>query len=351
MVLSTGKRIGDENIGACRKHKWPIRFISEKAQEAKIYIDVFIIKGGLNKYLVVRKSIQTLLLTFVVATIIFVIYKLIPAPGSLAAQSILIGGKWNLVNYLIYLRNMYTFNFGHDAANSFTVLEELRFALPYSFLLFGVSEILSFMIGIPLGIVTTWVRRTKKEYLLLVSSNAVNAIPFFVLAIWFVLYFTFLKPIFPTSDTIMQLSWIWTDPLKAAYFLFLPMATLVIIETAGHVLTTRAAMIGVLGEDYITTARAKGVPERSVMFHHVARNAMIPVTARMALEFAILINGAVIVEIIFSYPGIGHLLYNATLHFDYALAEGALFVLSLVTIITYAAVDFIHMWLDPRIKL
>ena len=305
----------------------------------------------MNKYLIARKLIQTFLLTLVVATIIYVVYKLIPAPAYLSSEYSLVGGKWNLAGFIEYLKNMFTFNFGNDYSTGNTVWFELGAALPYTFLLFGVSGALAFMIGIPLGIVTAWVRRTKKETALLVSSNAISAIPFFVLAIWLVLYFTFLKPVFPPSDTVMKLSWLWSQPLRAAYYLFLPMSTLVIIEASAHVLTTRAAVVGVLGEDFIMTARAKGVPESRVMFRHVARNAMIPISARMALEFAILMNGAVIVEIIFSYPGIGHLLYNATLHFDYSLAEAALFVLSLVTIISYAVVDFIHMWLDPRIKV
>ncbi|MEM2058975.1 MAG: ABC transporter permease, partial [Thermoproteota archaeon] len=142
-----------------------------------------------------------------------------------------------------------------------------------------------------------------------------------------------------------------TNPLGVIYYLFLPLVTLIVIEGASHLLTTRAAMVSTLGEDFIMTARAKGVREGNIMFHHAARNAMIPISTRMALELALLMSGAVVVEIIFSYPGIGHLLYNATLELDYPLAEGALFIISLVTIITYSLVDFIHAWLDPRIKL
>ncbi|MBX8638695.1 MAG: ABC transporter permease, partial [Thermoplasmata archaeon] len=135
------------------------------------------------------------------------------------------------------------------------------------------------------------------------------------------------------------------------YKMSLPLISLVVVELAAHVLTMRAAMVSVLGEDYIATARAKGVPERTIMFHHAARNAMIPVSTRMALEFALLTSGAVIVEIIFSWPGIGHKLYEATLTEDYPLSEGALFVISIIVIIAYSIIDFIHAWLDPRISL
>ncbi len=324
----------------------------------------------MNPYLIVRKVIQAFVLAILVATVIYVVYRLMPGnpaylllfgahKAGLSAQKLklveaqlgLAGGKWNPVNFFIYMKDMFTFNFGYDYFQSLTVWDIIKIALPYTFLLFGTAGILAFVIGIPLGIVTSWVRQTKKESGLLYSANVLNAIPFFVLAIVLVLYLTALYPIFPVNETYLQLSWLISQPLKVAYFLFLPVTTLVVIEGAGHLLTTRAAMVGILGEDYIGTARAKGVREGNVMFHHAARNAMIPISTRMALELALLMSGAVIVEIIFSYPGIGHLLYNATLMLDYPLAEGALFVISLVTIITYSAVDFIHAWLDPRIKL
>lgn len=324
-----------------------------------------------NPYLVIRKVIQAVVLAILVATVIYVVYRLMPGnPAYLLlfgathkagltgvklkqveAQLGLSGGKWNPVNFFIYMKDMFTFNFGYDFFQSLSVWDIIKIALPYTFLLFGTAGVLSFIIGIPLGIVTSWFRQTKKESALIATSNALNAIPFFVLAIWLVLYFTALRPIFPVNETYLQLSWLRTNPLEVMYYLFLPVVTLVVIEAAGHLLTTRAAMVGILGEDYISTARAKGVSEGTVMFRHAARNAMIPISTRMALELALLMSGAVIVEIIFSYPGIGHLLYNATLMLDYPLAEGALFIISLVTIITYSSVDFIHAWLDPRIKL
>ncbi|MCL4334005.1 MAG: ABC transporter permease [Candidatus Thermoplasmatota archaeon] len=324
----------------------------------------------MNPYVIARKVIQTVVLAILIAVILYVVFRLMPGnPAELilfgakthgaSSQKLLqietqlglAGGKWNPVNFYIYMKDMFTFNFGYDYFEGIPVWNIIEGALPYTFLLFGTAAVLSFAIGIPLGVLTSWVRQTKKEAGLLGTANVLNAIPFFVLAIWLVIYFTALRPIFPISELQMKLYWLWTDPLKLAYYLFLPVTSLIVIEGAAHLLTTRAAMVGVLGEDYITTARAKGVSEGNVMFHHSARNAMIPVSTRMALEFALLMSGAVIVEDIFSYPGIGHLLYQATLTLDYTLSEGALFLISLVTILTYMSVDFIHAWLDPRIRL
>lgn len=324
----------------------------------------------MNPYLIIRKVIQDIILIVLVAVVIYVVYRLMPGNpaqlllfgaknrGGLTGQRLaaveaqlgLAGGKWNPVNFFIYMRDMFTFNFGFDYFEGLSVWDIIKAALPYTLLLFGTAGVISFILGIPLGILTSWVRSTKRESTMIALSTALNAIPFFVLAVWLVIYFTALKPYFPVR-TVFPLSWLITNPLGVAYYLFLPLITLIVIEGASHLLTTRAAMVSTLGEDFIMTARAKGVREGNIMFHHAARNAMIPISTRMALELALLMSGAVVVEIIFSYPGIGHLLYNATLELDYPLAEGALFIISLVTIITYSLVDFIHAWLDPRIKL
>ncbi|MEM0138821.1 MAG: ABC transporter permease [Thermoplasmatales archaeon] len=324
----------------------------------------------MNPYLIVRKIIQDVILAVLVAVVIYVVYRLMPGnPAQLLlfgaknkagltgarlaaveAQLGLAGGKWNPVNFFIYMKDMFTFNFGFDYFEGLSVWDIIKAALPYTLLLFGSAAVISFLIGIPLGILTSWVRSTKRESTMIATSTILNAIPFFVLAVWLVIYFTALKPYFPVR-TVFPLSWLIANPLGVVYYLFLPLVTLIVIEGASHLLTTRAAMVSTLGEDFIMTARAKGVREGNIMFHHAARNAMIPISTRMALELALLMSGAVVVEIIFSYPGIGHLLYNATLELDYPLAEGALFIISLVTIITYSLVDFIHAWLDPRIKL
>lgn len=327
----------------------------------------------MNPYLIVRKVIQDAILVVLMAVVLFVVYRLMPGnPAELLlfgakkaglspqrllaveAQLGLLGGKWNFANFIIYMKDMFTFNFGYDYFRSLSVWAIIESALPFTLLLFGFAAVVSFLIGIPLGILTSWFRGTKKEGSLVSSGTILNAIPFFVLAILLIVYFAAKYPVFPVRSSF-PLTYITQPSIphieKIIYYMALPTITLVVIEAAGHLLTTRAAMVGTLGEDFIMTAKAKGVTQGNIMFHHAARNAMIPISTRMALEFALLMSGAVVVEIIFSWPGMGHLLYNATLTLDYPLAEGALFVISLITIITYSMVDFIHAWLDPRIRL
>ncbi len=327
----------------------------------------------MNIYLLIRKVIQAIVLAILLAVIIYIVYRLMPGnpaelflfgakhngataaeEKALLAELGLSGGKWNLMNFLIYMKDMFTFNFGYDYIRGETVWQIIDYAMPYTLLLLGTALALSFLIGIPLGILTSWVRGKVSEGVSITVSLILNSIPFFILGVILYIYLVSYGHIFPVTSGFSY-SYLYNLTLQnleyILYKMALPLITLVIIEAAAHVLTMRAAMVSTLGEDFILTARAKGVPERSIMFHHAARNAMIPVTTRMALEFAGLTGGAVIVEILFSWPGIGHILYYATLNEDYALSEGALFLISLVTIIAYVIIDYIHAWLDPRISV
>jgi len=266
----------------------------------------------------------------------------------------LAGGKFSLSGFLIYLRDMITFHFGDDYYTGESVIFMISQALPYTLLLFGVAAVLSFVIGLPLGIYTSFLKGKKSEGGVISTATILNSIPFFVLAIVVWVYLAAYLKIFPIT-AVFPLRYI-THPslgtLKVVVYDYaMPILTLTAIESMGHLLTMRAAMVSVLGEDFITTAEAKGVKRKNIMLHHAARNAMVPMSTRMALEFAFLMSGAVIVEVIFGIPGMGTALYESTLKEDYPFAEGALFIISLIVILTYSIVDFIHAWIDPRIKV
>lgn len=346
-----------------------------RSQRLNKYFNPLFFFGGftLNPYLIARKIVQAVILVVLMAVVLFIIFRLMPGnPAELfiygakthyaSKQAIMIveerlgltGGKWNFHNFIVYMEDMFTFNFGYDYFTQESVWQLIENAMPYTLLLLGTALALSFVIGLPLGILATWYRGKKKEAVINTSNLILNSVPYFILAIIFYLYFVSYYPIFPVTGEF---------PLYDIYHMYypsillfvlwkmaLPLLSLVIVEEAAHVLTMRAAMVSVMGEDFITTARAKGVPDRTIYFRHAARNAMIPVSTRMALEFAFITSGAVFVEAIFSFPGIGLLIYNAALNEDYPLSEGALFIISLIVIITYSIIDFIHSWLDPRIS-
>ena len=326
----------------------------------------------MNPYLIVRKVIQTVALVLLMAVILFVIFRLMPgnpaelflissrkagSAAELAAlerQLGLSGGKWNFHNFVTYMYDILTFHFGYDYYRQATVWYLISIAIPYTLLLLGTAVVLSYLIGLPLGIVTTWFRGKKTEGALVTSGLVLSSIPYFVLAIILFLYFVVKfqwAPVaagFPLSDVVTPG---WGNFVTIIYHLALPLVTLTVIGAAGNLLVMRAAMVSILGQDFILTARAKGVTEGAIMFRHAARNAMIPVSTQMALSFALVVSGALITEIIYSYPGVGNLTYTAILDLDYPLAEGAFFIISLITILAYAGIDFIHAWLDPRISI
>jgi len=326
----------------------------------------------MNIYLVMRKVVQTVALVLLMAVLLYVIFRLMPGNpaelfiissrhqataqqlDSLEKQLGLAGGKWNFTNFLTYMADILTFKFGYDYYNGRSVWSEILTALPFTLLLLGTATVASYVFGLPLGIVTTWFRGKKTEGVLVTSGLVLNSIPYFIFAILLFLYFVVafkLAPVassFPFSDVTSPS---WSNFVTVAGALALPMTTLVVIGAAGNLLVMRAAMVSVLGQDFILTARAKGVSEGAIMFRHAARNAMIPVSTQMALNFALIVSGAIITEIIFSVPGLGNLTYQAVVNLNYPLAEGAFFVISLVTILAYAGIDFIHAWLDPRIQI
>ena len=141
--------------------------------------------------------------------------------------------------------------------------------------------------------------------------------------------------------------WDWlADRLK---HLIMPVLTLAIVNIAGYTRYLRAAMIETLGEDYVRTARAKGVPERVVLWRHALRNALLPVVTIVALEFGVLFSGALVTETMFAYPGMGKLIYDAILGNDFNLALAGLLMATLVTLLANLTADLAYAWLDPRI--
>jgi peptide/nickel transport system permease protein len=135
------------------------------------------------------------------------------------------------------------------------------------------------------------------------------------------------------------------------WHLTMPLITLVILGLAGTILLMRSAMLEVIGEDFTTTAKAKGLKERTVVYRHVARNAMLPVVTSMAMSVGSIISGGVLTETIFSWYGMGTLLIEGTLSKDFPVVQGAFYILALLTIFGNMAADILYAWLDPRVQL
>ena len=253
-----------------------------------------------------------------------------------------------------YLTDTFT---GKLGASSFYQGESVRSVilrfLPPTLLLVGISTIFSMIIGIWMGIRSGWRRGSGFDRASMFSSLVLYSMPEFWLGMLLLLLFSTALGWFPVggrvSTNVSELGTVGYL-LDVAYHLFLPALTLTLAYLGEFYLVMRSSLLDVLGEDYITTARAKGVPERHVLNRHAVRNALLPTVTLVALSFGYVIGGAITVEVVFSYQGVGLLTYTAILGKDYWLLQ-SLFLFFTVAVIVFNLVsDFVYAYLDPRVR-
>jgi peptide/nickel transport system permease protein len=217
--------------------------------------------------------------------------------------------------------------------------------------------IISYILGIFLGAILAWRRGTKMELSAIVVSLFFYSMPVFWFGLVLLWFFAFTLKVLPlqgiggfdpTSGTAYAGFALVQDIL---WHMTLPLANLVILGLAGHVLLMRNSMLEVMGEDYILTAKAKGLSERKVMYRHAARNALLPVVTALAISIGGVISGGVLTETIFSWPGMGYFLVTSTLQQDYPSVQAAFFILAVLTILANTVADVLYAWLDPRVRL
>ncbi len=229
-----------------------------------------------------------------------------------------------------YLTGMLTGNFGNSFQTGRPVSSEIRERVGPTLLLFGTATI--------------------------VSSLFFYSMPIFWFGIILLFVFAYNFRLFPFggiggSDALGNplTGFAWVGDIL--WHMALPLANLVILNFAGYVLLMRNSLLEVLGEDFVTVARAKGLKERTVMYKHAARNAMLPVTTVTAIAMATVISGGVLTETIFSWPGMGFYFVTRTLFQDFPAVQGAFFILALLTVLGNVVADVAYAYLDPRVRL
>jgi peptide/nickel transport system permease protein len=223
-------------------------------------------------------------------------------------------------------------------------------ALKNTVTLLGISFILSLLLALPAGIYAAIRQYTIKDYMINLVAFAGISIPSFWLALLLITLFSVILGVLPASGTETIGAGALVDIWDKAKFLVLPIATLTIASIGSHTRFVRAAMIETLRQDYIRTARAKGASETRVILQHALRNALIPVVTIIALDFGFLFSGALIVETIFAYPGMGKLIFDAIMGNDFNLAMIAFLFATILTLLGNLFADIAYGWLDPRIK-
>lgn len=260
-----------------------------------------------------------------------------------------------LVNqYFTYLQNLFNGNLGISISHfPSPVSDVIGTAMGWTILLGGVAVILSAIIGNLLGIVAAWKRGGWVDSIFPPLLVFIGSFPYFWLAMISLFVLGFELNWFPLrhafGNVTPGLSWVYIKDV--VWHLILPAGSVVLISVGGWMLGMRNTMIGVLSEDYITMANAKGLPERKVMFGYAARNALLPTVTSFGISLGFIVSGALMTEIVFSYPGVGFLLYNAVVNLDYPLLQGLLLIITLVVLAANLIVDLLYVKLDPRVRV
>jgi peptide/nickel transport system permease protein len=260
------------------------------------------------------------------------------------------------VQYIDYLGNMVTGKWGVSIGATLgePVTTLVSQALPWTLGLVGVTTIIAFVLGSLVGIVAGWRRGGRLDSILPPIFVVTSALPYFWVALLLILVFSiWTNGALPSDfnyDTSLQPEWSGTFIVSVLQHAVLPAATILITSIGGWILTMRNNMITTVAEDYVRMGRAKGLSGRRVMLDYAARNAFLPNLSGFAMSLGFVISGAILVEYVFNYPGVGYLLYNAVQNTDYPLMQ-ALFMLFTVAVLAALLVcDLAIAWLDPRAR-
>jgi len=317
-----------------------------------------------------KRALEIVVTLFIIATLIFVLFRMMP--GDPAARVInpkmtpelkaILRARFGLdkplwQQYLIYLNNLLHGEFGTSFYWEGDVFDILKVRFLPTMLLFTLGTLMAYALGINLGRIIAWRRGGKLEYGFTVGGLFFFTMPIFWLGLLAIWIFSYRLDLFPVGG--MKSAEIWgaaveagffTKALDVLYHLFLPLTVFTVWIFTGNMLLMKNSMLETLEEDYITTARAKGLPEKRIRDHHAARNAMLPVVTALSLAMAFSFNGGVLTETVFSWPGLGRTLVQATINFDYPLAQGAFIMLAGVVLVAVLTADILYAYLDPRIK-
>jgi len=322
----------------------------------------------LRKY-ISRRLVQITIIFFVILTVLFLLFRLAPGdpvsrmvdpdmtPEDSQRLIVQLGLDKPLgIQYLIYLKNFFTGHFGYSFHYGEPVVDIIWDRLPNTVLLFTTGIILSALVGIFLGKIASWYKGKKTDSIMTVGALVTHTLFLPWLALILIWIFAYKFSWFPINGMISEE--IWLDPdsgfiaksLDVLYHMVLPLSTLFLIHFGAYLLIMRSSMLETLKEDYILTARAKGLDEKSIRNKHAAPNAALPVVTSVGLSLAFSINGGALTETVFTWPGIGRELVFSVSQNDYPLAQASFLLIAIVVLLSNLVVDVLYAYLDPRIR-
>jgi peptide/nickel transport system permease protein len=324
----------------------------------------------------VKRTAQLLLIVFIAVTINFLIPRAIPGDPIEAALQTRIAmtgstdvnvqevarlyrAKFGLdrplwQQYLSYWADIIRLDLGVSLMDfPQPVISKVRSAVPWTLGLLGVSTLIAFAVGTVLGALLAWPRAPKFLHVLAPPFMLLSAIPFFLLAIILISIFAVELRVFPPGggfSPIRILAFNVPTMLDILYHATLPALALVLGGIGSWALGMRAMTVSVLGEDYITFGEAKGLPARRIFLWYGMRNALLPQVTHLAVALGSILSGAVLVEAMFNYPGLGGVLFTAISGKDYFVIQGIVLMLILALALALFVLDLVYPLIDPRIR-
>ncbi|MEO0701036.1 MAG: ABC transporter permease [Pseudomonadota bacterium] len=330
---------------------------------------------GIPSSYLINRLVTLLLTVWIAATLIWIIPRLSPVDpaevmlGRMAAGGAFVEGSEEIlaqlqerfglndawyVQYGKYMWSIITFDFGVSVASFPTPVWTLvAQALPWTLGLMILSLILTFIIGNALGAFMVWERTPKPWKVVIPSLMIFTSIPPILSGLLLMYIFSVKLRWFPLTGSYgltVTPGWNWDFIASVATHGFLPALSIIVVTFGFWTLGMRGLMISVQGEDYVSLAKAKGLRPRYILYKYMVRNAILPQVTAFALKVGLLVSGQILVERIFSYNGMGKLLYDAILDQDFAVIQGVSFIIILMTALSVFIVDLLYPLIDPRIR-
>jgi len=317
----------------------------------------------MKEYLL-KRALYMVLTLFLIISMNFVLFRLMPGdpirlsikgakltPSMVSFLEKLYGfDKPMWKQFIIYIKNLLTFNLGYSFRYQSNVLDLLAEKMWNTIVLLTIATVLSIILGILLGLAAGWFRGGKIDASILTFGLFMWSMPVFWLALIFVMAFSRILPVAGMHDLLLRNPTILQNVIDVGKHLLLPTLVLTLVMLGEYMLLTRNEIIGILTEDYIIAAKSKGLNNRQIILKHVLKNASLPLISAAALSFGFIIGGALQIEIVFSWPGIGRLFYQAALARDYGLLQGAFYFLAISVLIANFLADITYKYVDPRVE-
>ncbi|RLG85704.1 MAG: ABC transporter permease [Thermoprotei archaeon] len=318
---------------------------------------------------IARKFFESALTVFIGVTVAFFLFRLLPGDPTAAFLDIRLTpeAKMRLIEefglnkplweqYFIFIANLLRGNLGLSFVYSGMPVSKLIFGpkLFNTVVLMGLGMVISATIATFLGLLMGWRRGSRFDRVATSVSYAATSAPIFWIGLLILLVFAGYLRVIPASGTV-SVELIEADPFTRfvdyLWHLAGPLTVIVIYFLPSYLLYVRNTIVGILGEDFITVLKAKGLRDRTIMFGHLLRYALLTVVTLLALQSPLLVSGAIITETVFGWNGIGLLLYNSVLKSDYPVIQGIFILTIVVVVIANLLADIAAAFIDPRIRL